>query len=205
MRVRETQITLHVPRVEADAAKRKKLLEALRASDRVKASVKEKSDDELLDHYRLAQGHELTNLGVLCLGRQHHRAQPTTSPIIQFLKCDEHDQKVNKLVWDDHTQSPMELIEAVWLEVPDFHERYELPDGLYRQNVPAFDELVGRELWVNALVHRPDTQRGDIFLNLHPDRLEVVNPGPLPLGVTPQTCCTPLCAATSTWPASFMT
>ncbi|WCE94276.1 hypothetical protein [Acidithiobacillus ferriphilus] len=24
------------------------------------------------------------------------------------------------------------------------------------------------------------------FLNLHPDRLEVVNPDPLPLGVTPQ-------------------
>ncbi|MFN3397236.1 MAG: ATP-binding protein [Sulfurimicrobium sp.] len=37
-----------------------------------------------------------------------------------------------------------------------------------------------------ALLHRPYTQRGDIFLNLHPDRLEVVNPGPLPLGVTPQ-------------------
>jgi ATP-dependent DNA helicase RecG len=36
------------------------------------------------------------------------------------------------------------------------------------------------------LVHRPYTQRGDVFLNLHPDRLEVVNPGPLPLGVTPQ-------------------
>jgi ATP-dependent DNA helicase RecG len=35
-------------------------------------------------------------------------------------------------------------------------------------------------------VHRPYTQRGDIFLNLHPDRLELVNPGPLPLGVTPQ-------------------
>lgn len=37
-----------------------------------------------------------------------------------------------------------------------------------------------------ALVHRPYTQRGDIFLKLHPGRLEVVNPGPLPLGVTPQ-------------------
>ncbi len=44
----------------------------------------------------------------------------------------------------------------------------------------------GRLLLVNALVHRPYTQRGDIFLNLHPDRLEMVNPGPLPLGVTPQ-------------------
>jgi ATP-dependent DNA helicase RecG len=182
----ETQTTLRFPRVEADAAKRYKLLQALRASDRVKASVKEKTDDELLDHYQLARGHDLTNLGVLCLGRQHHRAQQTTAPVIQFIKFDERGQKVNKLVWDDHTQSPMELIEAVWLEVPDFRERYELPDGLYRQNVPAFDEIVVRELLVNALVHRPYTQRGDIFLNLHPDRLEVVNPGPLPLGVTPQ-------------------
>ena len=182
----ETQTTLHIFRADADATKRDKLLQALRASDRVKASVKEKSDDELLDHYQLAQGHDLTNLGVLCLGRQHHRAQLTTAPVIQFIKYDERGQKVNKLVWDDHTQSPMAMIEAVWLEVPDFRERYELPDGLYRQNVPAFDEIVVRELLVNALVHRPYTQRGDIFLNLHPDRLEVVNPGPLPLGVTPQ-------------------
>ncbi|WP_374475714.1 ATP-binding protein [Zoogloea sp.] len=182
----ETQITLHVPRAEIDVVKRDKLLAALRASDRVKASVKEKSDDELLDHYQLARGQVLTHLGVLCLGCQHHRAQLATAPVIQFIKYDEHGQKVNKLVWDDHTQSPMELIEAVWLEVPDFRERYELPEGLYRQNVPAFDEIVVRELLVNALVHRPYTQRGDIFLNLHPDRLEMVNPGLLPLGVTPQ-------------------
>ena len=182
----ETQTTLHIPRGEVDATKRDRLLQALRASDRVKASVKEKTDEELLDHYQLAQGQTLTNLGVLCLGRQHHRAQLTTAPVIQFIKYDEHNQKVNKLVWDDHMQSPMELIEAVWLEVPDFREHYELPDGLYRQNVPAFDEIVVRELLVNALVHRPYTQRGDTFLNLHPDRLEVVNPGPLPLGVTPQ-------------------
>lgn len=182
----ETQITLHVSRADAESDKRDKLIKALKMSDRVKASVKEKTDDELLDHYQLAQGAYLTHLGILCLGQQRHRAQLTTAPVIQFIKYDEHDQKVNKLVWDDHTLNPMELIEAVWLEVPDFRERYELPDGLYRQNVPAFDEVVVRELLVNALVHRPYTQRGDIFLNLHPERLDVVNPGPLPLGVTPQ-------------------
>src|SRR5690606_36763960 len=60
-------------------------------------------------------------------------------------------------------------------------------DGLYRQKLPAYDPRVVRELLVNALVHRPYTQRGDIFLNLHPDRLEVVNPGRLPFGVTPRT------------------
>ena len=182
----ETQTTLPVPRSATDPDKTDKLVKALRASDRVKASVKEKTDGELLDHYQLAQGDWLTHLGILCLGQQRHRAQLTTAPVIQFIKYDDHEQKVNKLVWDDHTLNPMELIEAVWLEVPDFRERYELPDGLYRQNVPAFDEVVVRELLVNALVHRPYTQRGDIFLNLHPDRLEVVNPGPLPLGVTPQ-------------------
>lgn len=52
----ETQTTLHVLRADVDTAKRGRLLQALRASDRVKVSVKEKSDDELLDHYQLAQG-----------------------------------------------------------------------------------------------------------------------------------------------------
>ena len=182
----ETQTTLHVARDAFDPVKHGKLLNALRASDRVKTSVKEKSADELLDHYQLAHGPYLTNLGILCLGQQRHRAQLGTAPVIQFIKFDEHEQKVNKLVWDDQTASPMELIEAVWLEVPDFRERYELPDGLYRQHIPAFDEIVVRELLVNALVHRPYTQRGDIFLKLHPDRLEIVNPGPSPLGVTPR-------------------
>lgn len=55
--------------------------------------------------------------------------------------------------------------------MPDFRETYELPEGLYRRSVPAFDEKVLRELLVNALVHRPYIQRGDSFLNLHPDRL----------------------------------
>lgn len=70
--------------------------------------------------------------------------------------------------------------------MPDFRESYEVAEGLYRRSVPAYDEKVVRELLVNALVHRPYTQQGDIYLNLHPERLEVVNPGRLPLGVTPR-------------------
>lgn len=182
----ETQATLQVPRVEADPEQCAKLIAALRASERVKPSIKEKTVDETLDHYQLARGPYLTHLGILCIGRQQHRAQLTSAPVIQFIKFDTQGAKVNKLVWDDHTQSPMSLIDSVWREIPDFREHYELPDGLYRQQLPAFDEVVVRELLVNALVHRPYTQRGDIFLNLHPDRLEIVNPGPLPLGVTPQ-------------------
>ncbi|MBP7272291.1 MAG: hypothetical protein KA974_00530 [Saprospiraceae bacterium] len=57
-------------------------------------------------------------------------------------------------------------------------------DGMFRKFVPNYEEEVIRELMANALVHRPYTTRGDIFINLFFDRLEVVNPGLFPIGVT---------------------
>lgn len=182
----EMMTSMAVPRGRCDAGQRSSLCAALRASDRVKASVREKTDDELLDHYGLACGDTLTNLGVLLLGTATDRARLGTAPVIQALRYDERGVKVGKHVWDDHSLSPVELVDTVWQEIPDFREAYELPDGLLRTRVPAYDEAVVRELLVNALVHRPYTQRGDVFLNLHPDRLEVVNAGRLPLGVTPR-------------------
>lgn len=182
----ETLTTLRVPRSQTDPAKLAAFIAAIRASSRVKASVKEKGDSELLDHYYLAIDRHLTNLGILCVGRRQDRVRLGAAPVIQFIKYDQDDRKVSKFSWDDHSLTPMELVEAVWREVPDFRENYELPDGLFRQYVPAYDQRVVRELLVNALVHRPYTQRGDIYLNLYPDRLQVVNPGLLPLGVTPR-------------------
>ena len=108
----ETLTTLKVPRARFDTAKRAGLLADLRASDRVKALVKEKSDDELLDHYLLAQGESLTHLGVLCIGSQMDRARLGTAPVVQFIKRDAQDNNVNKLAWDDHTLSPVELVDA---------------------------------------------------------------------------------------------
>ncbi|MBN1770306.1 MAG: putative DNA binding domain-containing protein [Deltaproteobacteria bacterium] len=182
----ETMTSLRTSTAATDRTKLAKWTAAIRASGRVNASVKEKSDQELLDHYALARGGTLTNLGVLLLGTAAERAKLGSAPIVQALKFDERGEKVSKQVWDDDALSPIELIDAIWASVPDFRESYELPDGMFRTAVPAFEEAVVRELLVNALVHRPYTQRGDIFLNLHPDRLEVVNPGRLPIGVSPR-------------------
>jgi ATP-dependent DNA helicase RecG len=181
----EVQTSLQVPREAVDAEKIAAFCRGIRSSDRVKASVKEKSDEELLDHYLMSVGPWMTNLGVLCVGRREDRARVGTAPVVQFLKFDEQGARIRKLVWDGFTLSPMEIVDAVWAEVPDFRETYELPEGMFRRSVPMFDEKVIRELLVNALVHRPYTQRGDIFINVHPDRLEMVNPGRLPVGVTP--------------------
>lgn len=182
----ELGTALGVPASAADTTKIAQLTTGLRTSDRVKAGVKEKSDAELLEHYALSSGGTLTNLGVLLVGTASLRARLGTAPIIQAITYDERGTKVAKIVWDDHALSPVELVDAVWGAVPEFRESYELPDGMFRTSIPAFEEVVVRELLVNALVHRPYTQRGDIFLNLRPDHLEIVNPGRLPLGVTPR-------------------
>lgn len=176
-----------VPRAAADADKLARFVEGIRASDRVKPSVQEKTPAELLNHYGLAQGRHLTRLGVLLLGRTEDRRALGTAPLVQAIKYDAQGQKINKWVWDDCALSPVELVDAIWRELPDFRESYEVAEGMFRRSVPAYDEKVVRELLVNALVHRPYTQQGDIYLNLHPDWLAIVNPGRLPLGVTPRT------------------
>ena len=182
----ETMTTLTVPRAQRDPALCEAFIFGIHASDRVKESVKDKGAEELLDHYDLTSGPHLTNLGILCVGRREARSRLGTAPVIQCIRYDAAERKVAKWYWGDHTLSPMQLIDAIWREVPDFHETYELPDGLWRQHIPVYDERIVRELLVNALVHRPYTQQGDIYLNLHPDRLEMLNPGLLPLGVTTQ-------------------
>ncbi len=182
----ETLTSMAVPRERLDREKLRAFCDSIRASDRVKQSVKEKTDDELLAHYLLADGPWLTNLGVLCVGRREDRARLGSAPVVQFIKYDEKGKKINKLTWDDYSLNPMELVAAIWAEIPDWRESYEFPDGLYRQIVPHYDATVVRELLINALVHRPYTQRGDIFINLYPDRMQIVNPGLLPLGVTPR-------------------
>ena len=181
----ESQTTLEITLATADARQRDVLLSALRASDRVSRFVREKSDREVLEHYGLVRDERLTHLGVLWMGTQPDRARLPNAPTIQFLKYDQRDQKVAKQVWDDFRLNPMELIEAVWSEIPDWREYIEIPDGLFRSRIPHYDEVVIRELLANALVHRPYTTRGDIFIKLYPDYLEIQNPGLLPLGVTP--------------------
>ena len=181
----ETQLTMKIRRNDFDSQKLKQFTSDIQDSERVSRHVKEKSTEELLDYYLFAIGDYLTNLGILWIGKREHRASLMFSPIIQFIKYDETENKVSKQVWDDFTLNPKEMVEAVWKSIPDWKEGIDFPDGIFRQRISNYDEVVVRELLANALVHRPYTIRGDIFIKLYPDRLEVHNPGLLPVGVTP--------------------
>lgn len=182
----ETKLVRNVSRNDCDPDKLKQFVHDVRASDRGTTFVKEKTPDELLDHYLMAEGQFLTNLGILWVGKRNDRAKLLYSPVIQFFKYDESGNRVNKIVWDDFSLNPKELVEAIWTQIPDWKEGIEVSDGIFRKFIPNYEEEVIRELTANALVHRPYTTRGDIFISLFTDKLEVHNPGLLPTGVTPE-------------------
>lgn len=172
----------------ADPVKLESLLTKLNSSERVSQFIKQKETKELLDHYFLTEeeSDKMTNLGVLFIGTQSQRGRLINSPVVQCIKYDENGEKVQKYLWDDFSKTPEEIIEDIWERIPDWRETNEISDGLFRKEIPAYDKDVIRELVCNALVHRPYTVSGDIFINIHPNRIEVKNPGTLPLGVTPE-------------------
>lgn len=170
----------------ADEEKLKWFVEQIKASDRVSDFVKQKDTKEMLDYFYMtdAESDRMTQLGVLFIGKQTQRGRIMNAPVVQCIKYDQYGEKVNKWLWDDFTKNPYEIIDEIWKTIPEWKESTEISDGLFRRNVPAYPESVVRELLANSLVHRPYTIRGDIFLNIYPDYIEIVNPGLLPIGVT---------------------
>lgn len=181
----EEQTNKKIPASQFDTDKKNSFLKAIRNSTRVSAFVKEKSDDEILEHYFLKKGNFLTNLGILWIGNRNDRAGLLFPPAIQVIRYNEAEEKVWKLNLDDFRYNPFELLEHVLNDVPDWQESAEIADGIFRKNIPFFPLEVVRELTANALVHRSYTTRGDIFINIFSDRLEIHSPGRLPFGVTP--------------------
>jgi ATP-dependent DNA helicase RecG len=183
----ETRVTQNIPWKSVDNKKLYQFILELKQSDRVSSFVKDKTESEILEYYNFVDANGiLTNLGVLWIGKREQRARLLYAPVVQYIKYDEDGRKIRKIPWDDFSLNPKELIETIWNEIPEWRESYEVADGLFRKNIPAYDEIVVRELIANALVHRPYTTRGDIFINLYPDKLEVINPGVFPLGVNSQ-------------------
>lgn len=181
----ETKVSLKIQWQKADFTKLNRFVLDIRASDRVSRFVKEKTEEEILSYYQMIDDDGyLTNLGVLWIGKPEQRARLLYSPIVQYIKYDTEEQKVDKKVWNDFSLNPQELLLSIWESVPDWREYNEISEGLWRKEIPVYDEKVVRELLCNAIVHRPYTTRGDIFIKLYPDRMTITNPGVLPIGVT---------------------
>lgn len=76
--------------------------------------------------------------------------------------------------------------DALWNKINLRNDRQSYQDGLFRIELPTFDEVSVREALLNAVAHRDYRLGGSVFVRQHTQRLEVVSPGGLPPGVTPE-------------------
>lgn len=74
--------------------------------------------------------------------------------------------------------------DALWERVNLRNDRQSYQDGLFRFDIPTFDEAVVREAVLNAVCHRDYRLQGSVFVRQYARRLEVTSPGGLPAGVT---------------------
>jgi len=162
----------------------KKFANDIRESDRVKEHVKQMSNLEILEHYNLIDGEIVTNLGVLWLGNAKQRSRISFPITIQYIVYNHLEQKVRKVEWHDNMLNPKELLLAIETEATELGYSYEFPDGLFRKQIRHYHPKVLRELLLNAFAHKSFTISSDIMICVYPDRLEISNPGGLPLGVT---------------------
>ena len=75
--------------------------------------------------------------------------------------------------------------DALWTRINLRNDRQSYQDGLFRLDVPTFDEVQVREGLLNAVAHRDYRLGGSVFVRQFAQRLEVVSPGGFPPGITP--------------------
>ena len=162
----------------------KKFVQDIRESDRVKAHVKQMSDEEIIEHYNLFDGKRVTNLGVLWLGTASQRSRISYPITVQYIVYNNLEQKVRKEEWHDNSLNPKELLMDIERTATELNYAYEIPDGLFRKQIRHYHPKVIRELLLNAFAHHCFTISNDIMICVFPDRMEISSPGGLPLGVT---------------------
>jgi ATP-dependent DNA helicase RecG len=87
---------------------------------------------------------------------------------------------------EEYREGFMAWQDALWAKINLRNDRQSYQDDFFRMDLPTFDEIPVREAVLNAVAHRDYRLGGSIFVRQYPKRLEVVSPGGLPPGITPE-------------------
>ncbi len=170
---------------QADSDQVNYFLEHIKRSDKVSDFIKQKIDQEILEHYQLLSPEGfLTNLGVLWLGTPAQRARISYPITFQYLVYNDREEKIREKKYHFHELNPMQLLLEIEKEAVELTYSFELTSGLFREKVRNYPKEVIRELLINTIAHKRYTMSGDIFLEVYSDRIVFTNPGGLPLGIS---------------------
>ncbi len=143
------------------------------------------SPEQLLGDAHLVLENGITWAALVLLGKDTSLAQlmPHAELIFEYRSSDasiEYQERVEFrsgfFLWAND----------IWTKINNRNELQSYRDGLFRYEIPAFNEDVVRESLLNAIAHREYRDGRSIFVRQFPQRLEIVSPGGFPAGITPE-------------------
>ncbi len=84
----------------------------------------------------------------------------------------------------DYREGFFAWVDDVWRRINLRNDRQSYQDGMFRFELPTFDEITVREAVLNAVAHRDYRLGGSVWVRQFAKRLEIVSPGGLPSGIT---------------------
>lgn len=149
------------------------------------ARISSWSDAQTLENAELTVGGQVTYAALILLGSPaalgrwlsqaelvfEYRASEASGPA-----ADRVTYREGFLAWQD----------ALWAKINQRNDRQSYQDDFFRMDLLTFDEIPVREAVLNAVAHRDYRLGGSIFVRQYQKRLEIVSPGGLPQGITPE-------------------
>lgn len=143
------------------------------------------ADEELLRNAELLRDGRLTNAALLLFGTREalSRFIPRAEIVFEYRSSEAAGPAQDRI---EFREGFLLYQDRLWERINQRNDRQSYQDGLFRLEIPTFDEIVIREAILNAFCHRDYRREGSVFVRQFARRLEVTSPGGLPPGITPE-------------------
>lgn len=155
-----------------------------------KYSIKQKNPSfaslppfQALSDLGLIKEGKVTNAAVLLVGKENviNKIFPQAKVKLEYRRTEGQIEFNNR---KEFGQPFYKLIDLVWDEINDKNGSFPVREGAYIFDIPYFNEDVIREIVNNAFAHRDYRRNSEIVIKLYPTRLDIINAGGFPQGVS---------------------
>jgi ATP-dependent DNA helicase RecG len=140
-------------------------------------------NEQILSDLELSKSGKLTNAALILLAKKEilQERLPQAKVMLEYRNFESQIPFDNRIEFIDPF---FILIDELWKTINLRNGSFPIQDGAYIFNIPYFNEEVIRESINNAISHRDYRRTSEIVIKQFPQRLDVINAGGFPIGVT---------------------
>lgn len=140
-------------------------------------------NEQILSDLELSKSGKLTNAALILLSKKEilQERLPQAKIMLEYRNFESQIPFDNRI---EFIEPFFILIDELWKTINLRNGSFPIQDGAYIFSVPYFNEEVIRESINNAISHRDYRRTSEIVIKQFPQRLDVINAGGFPVGVT---------------------